>query len=62
MMQRMKERLGDYMVRTGGMTQAQVDEVAKAKAGGDARHFGEIAIALGYTTAPAIDAYLASLK
>jgi hypothetical protein len=58
----MKERMGDYMLWTGAMNQSQVDEVARAKAGGDARHFGEIAVALGYITAPQIDAYLATLK
>ncbi|HTU03833.1 MAG TPA: hypothetical protein VMG58_18505 [Candidatus Sulfotelmatobacter sp.] len=58
----MKERMGDYMIRTGAMNQSQVDEVAKAKAAGDARHFGEIAVALGFIKAPAVDAYLATQK
>lgn len=58
----MAERLGDYMIRTGAMKQAQVDAVAGKKAAGDARHFGDIAVSLGYITAAQVEAYLASLK
>ncbi len=58
----MKERIGDYMIRTGAMNQSQVDEVARAKAGGDTRHFGEIAVSLGYIKAADVDAFLATQK
>jgi hypothetical protein len=58
----MAERLGDYMIRTGAMNQAQVEEVAKLKAAGDKRHFGDIAISLGFIKAADVEAYLASLK
>ncbi len=58
----MPERIGDYMVRTGAMNQSQVDEVAKAKADGDKRHFGEIAVSRGFITAAVVDAYLAAQK
>jgi len=56
----MAERIGDYMIRTGAMSQAQVDEVARAKAAGDARHFGEVAVALGFITAAQVAAFLAA--
>ncbi len=58
----MAERIGDYMIRTGAMTQAQVDQVAQAKAKGDARHFGEIAVALGFITTAKVEAFLAAQK
>ncbi|HET6484814.1 MAG TPA: hypothetical protein VFH83_00250 [Spirochaetia bacterium] len=58
----MPERIGDYMTRTGKMSQAQVDEVLRAKAAGDARHFGEIAVALHFITAADIEAFLTSQK
>ncbi len=58
----MSERIGDYMIRTGAMNQSQVDEVVSAKAAGDKRHFGEIAIALGFITAARVEAFLAAQK
>jgi hypothetical protein len=58
----MAERLGDYMIRTGAMNQSQVDTVAGAKAAGDKRHFGDIAVSLGFATAAQVEAYLATLK
>ncbi len=58
----MKERIGDYMIRTGAMNQSQVDEVARAKASGDTRHFGEIAVSLGYIKAADVDAFLSTQK
>jgi hypothetical protein len=58
----MAERLGDFMIRTGAMNQSQVDEVARLKATGDKRHFGDIAIALGFIKAADVQAYLASQK
>ena len=58
----MPERLGDYMIRTGAMNQSQVDEVARMKAAGDKRHFGDIAISLGFIKATDVEAFLASQK
>ena len=58
----MAERIGDYMIRTGKMNQAQVDAVVSARAAGDARHFGEVAIALGFITAANVDEFLAAQK
>jgi hypothetical protein len=58
----MSERIGDYMIRTGAMNQSQVDDVARAKTVGDKRHFGEIAVSLGFITLADVDAFLAAQK
>ncbi len=58
----MSERIGDYMIRTGAMNQSQVDEVVRAKTGGDKRHFGEVAVSMGFITAAQVEAFLASQK
>jgi hypothetical protein len=58
----MAERLGDYMIRTGAMNQSQVDTVAAAKSAGDKRHFGDIAVSLGFITAAQVEAFLAAQK
>ncbi len=42
------------------MQQSQVEAVIAAQKAGDARTFGDIAVALGFTTRPAIDAFAAS--
>jgi hypothetical protein len=52
--------MGDYMIKTGKMNQSQVDEVARAKAAGDVRQFGEIAISLNFIMAADADAFLAA--
>ncbi len=44
------------------MTQSQVDEVARAKTGGDPRHFGEIAVSLGFIKAADVERFLAAQK
>ncbi len=56
----MSERLGDYLIRMGKMTQSQVDEVVRAKTSGDKRHFGEIAVSLGFITVGDVEAFLAA--
>jgi len=58
----MPERMGDYMIRTGVMNQSQVDTVVHAKEGGDKRHFGEIAVSLGFITVGDVEAFLAAQK
>ena len=58
----MAERIGDYMLRTGTMTQAQVDKVIGAQRTGDKRPFGQIAVTLGFLTQAGVDAFLASQK
>lgn len=58
----MSERMGDYMIRTGAMNQSQVDEVVRAKATGDKRHFGEIAVSLGFITVADVEAFLSARR
>ena len=58
----MPERIGDYMIRTGKMNQSQVDDVARKKTAGDTRHFGDIAVSLGFITAADVEAFLTAQK
>jgi len=58
----MSERMGDYMIRTGAMNQTQVDEVMRAKASGDKRPFGEIAVSMGFIAVANVEAFLAAQK
>jgi len=53
----MAERIGDFLVRTGSMQQKQVEAVIAAQKAGDARTFGDIAVALGFATRAAVDAF-----
>ena len=53
----MPERMGDGLVRIGAMSAAQVGKVLELQKGGDKRKFGEIAVALGFTTEAAIKAW-----
>ena len=55
----MAERIGDFLVRTGKLSQAQVDEVIRAQKAGDARTFGELATGLGLVDKATVDAFLA---
>jgi hypothetical protein len=56
----MAERIGDYLVRTGAMKQQQVEAVIAAQKAGDSRTFGEVAVALGFTTKAAVDGFAAA--
>jgi hypothetical protein len=58
----MSERIGDYMIRMGAMNQSQVDQVVSVKTTGDKRHFGDIAVSLGFITAADVEKFLASQK
>ena len=58
----MSERIGDYMIRTGAMNQSQVDKVVRAKTTGDQRHFGDIAVSLGFIKAADVEAFLTAQK
>jgi hypothetical protein len=58
----MAERIGDYMLRTGIMKQAQVDMVVHAQKTGDKRSFGQIAVSMGFITQANVDAFLAVQK
>ncbi|MGO9410864.1 MAG: hypothetical protein ACLQCB_08935 [Spirochaetia bacterium] len=50
------------MIRTGVMNQSQVDAVVSAKTAGDTRHFGDIAVALGFIKANDVEAFLTAQK
>jgi hypothetical protein len=56
----MAERIGDYLVRTGKLSQAQVGQVIGVQKAGDGRSFGEIAIGLGLVDKATVDSFLAS--
>ncbi|MGA2641216.1 MAG: hypothetical protein ABSG21_09975 [Spirochaetia bacterium] len=56
----MAERIGDFLVRTGAMKQSQVEAVIAAQKAGDSRTFGDIAVALGFTTRAVVDGFAAS--
>ena len=55
----MAERIGDFLVRIGAMTQAQVEEVIKAQAvDEELRMFGEIASEKGFIDGSALQKYI----
>jgi hypothetical protein len=55
----MSERIGDFLVRIGAMTAAQVDEVLKQQEESDEpRMFGEIAIEMGFIDDDALRRYV----
>jgi hypothetical protein len=55
----MSERIGDFLVRIGAMTAAQVDEVLKLQEESDEpRMFGEIAIERGFIDDAALRRYV----
>jgi hypothetical protein len=55
----MAERIGDFLVGIGAMTQAQVDEVIKAQDEDvELRMFGEIAIEKGFIDDTALRKYI----
>ncbi len=57
----MAERIGDFLVRIGAMTEEQVLEVLKIQEEDEElRVFGEIAIELGYVDDSAIQKYIES--
>jgi hypothetical protein len=56
----MAERIGDFLVRTGKLSQAQVEQVLGVQKAGDGRTFGEIAVGLNLVDAATISALLAS--
>ena len=53
----MGERIGDFLVRTGAMQPQQVEAVIAAQKAGDTRTFGAIAVAMGFDTQAAVDAF-----
>ncbi len=55
-----EEKIGEGLVRIGGMTKEQVDTVLKLQRAGDKRLFGEIAVEQGFVDIQAIIDYLKS--
>ena len=53
-------RIGGFLVSIGAMKDWQVEDVLLAQRRGDARMFGEIAIALGYINDAALRRYVES--
>ena len=54
------QRIGDFLVRIGAMTESQVTEVLDTQAQGPGRLFGEIAIEMGFINDAAVDTFLAN--
>ena len=55
----MAERIGDFLVRIGAMTQSQVEVVIKAQdVDEELRMFGEIAIEKGFIDDAALQKYI----
>jgi hypothetical protein len=58
----MANRIGDFLVKIGAMTQEQVEEVLHRQHEGDARIFGEIALDLHFLNDDAIKRYVDHLE
>jgi hypothetical protein len=55
----MPERIGDFLLRIGAMSRAQVDEVLRIqREDEEPRMFGEIAVELGYIDDSALNKYI----
>jgi len=57
----MAEKIGEFLVKIGAMTQVQVDHVLELQGKGDSRIFGEIALELSYINDAAIKRYVDAL-
>jgi hypothetical protein len=55
-----KTKIGGFLVSIGAIKPWQVDDILLAQRSGDARMFGEIAIALGYINDEALQRYVES--
>ena len=58
----MAERIGDFLLRTGAITKAQLEEVLQAQKSGDSRSFGIIAVEKGFAKESAIEQFAAAQK
>jgi hypothetical protein len=52
------EKIGEFLVRIGAMTEKQCEEILDIQKSGDKRFFGEIAIENGYVDKDIIKKYL----
>jgi hypothetical protein len=50
----MAVKIGEFLVKIGALTEERVAEVLKAQSEGDARRFGEIAVARGFLEGSAL--------
>jgi hypothetical protein len=57
-----KDRIGEFLMKIGAMTEAQVQQVLQAQEAGDERRFGDIALALGYLTDDSLRRYVDYLE
>jgi hypothetical protein len=57
---KIEEKIGEGLVRIGGMTREQVESVLRLQREGDKRLFGEIAVEQGFVDIQAIINYLKS--
>jgi hypothetical protein len=61
-MQSVKKMIGEFLVKIGAMSPAQVQEVLSLQEKGDGRIFGEIALGLGYLKDDALKRYVVYLE
>ena len=54
------EKIGEFLVKIGAMKQWQVEDILVVQQSGDARMFGELAIAFGYIDDKALIKYVES--
>ncbi len=54
------EKIGEFLVKIGAMKQWQVEDILIVQKSGDARMFGELAIAFGYIDDAALKKYVES--
>jgi hypothetical protein len=54
----MAEKIGEFLLRIGVMTEYQLQEVLNAQKAGDRRMFGEIAIDFGYINDEVMKKYI----
>ncbi|UCG00104.1 MAG: hypothetical protein JSV89_11320 [Spirochaetaceae bacterium] len=54
----MPEKIGEFLIRIGVITQQQVQEVLDAQKAGDSRLFGDIAIEYGYINDEVLKKYI----
>ena len=54
----MSEKIGEFLVRIGAMTEKQCEEILQIQQLGDKRYFGEIAVEKGFVDKEALKKYL----
>jgi hypothetical protein len=54
----MSEKIGEFLVRIGAMTEKQCEEIILIQQSGDKRYFGEIAVEKGFVNKDILKKYL----